>query len=114
MTDLLNHRDLSAVIDAWAASITDKPPLQRDPRLWDLFEEDRRIYGIYSQNGRKGGRPKRGSIPVVGVDEGGCRECGRKMRPRRTSLSTHPDTVSPGANGLCAGCYIRPAQRGAE
>ena len=114
MTDLLNHRDLSAAIDAWAASIPNKPPLQRDPRLWELFEEDRRQYQTRAARGRKGGRPRRDDIPLVSVEDGGCSKCSRKMRPMRTTEAEYPNTVKLAAGGVCTGCYARPAQRGVE
>ncbi|MGV5046854.1 hypothetical protein [Rhodococcus pyridinivorans] len=41
MSELLNHPNLSDALDAYARSIPNRPPLQRDEKLYAAFAQDR-------------------------------------------------------------------------
>lgn len=94
----------SEALDRYAASIENKPPLKVDPVLYELLAEDR-AEAPFLRPKITGGRPRRSTIPIVSVEDGGCQRCGNLMRPRRTTLSEYPNTAQPGANGLCMSCY---------
>jgi hypothetical protein len=41
-----------------------------------------------------------------------CRACQKPMRPKYSTLTEHPGTVSRSARGLCSGCYKRTRLHG--
>ncbi|WP_432678021.1 hypothetical protein ACRAJ3_25115 [Rhodococcus pyridinivorans] len=41
MSELLNHPNLSDALDVYARSIPNRPPLQRDEKLYAAFTQDR-------------------------------------------------------------------------
>ena len=94
----------SEALDRYAESIENKPPLKVDPRLYELLAEDR-AEAPFLRPKLATGRPRNSTVPIVSVEEGGCRRCGHLMRPRRTTLADYPNTAQPGAHGVCISCY---------
>lgn len=130
MTSILNHDDLSAWLDHYAATYPNKTPLTRDERLWDLFAEDRAQHvGFCGECKRpmRSWRAKSSDAPgtVPQAREGQCvncykrarrepsrakrpercAQCNRRMRSSRERLENFPGTVSHRSGDLCAGCY---------
>ncbi|MGX4707664.1 hypothetical protein LZP97_25645 [Rhodococcus sp. DMF-1] len=99
MTAPVSDMSWSEALDQFAASIPAKPPLQRDPRLWQLLARDRAEAPHHSV---ALGRPHRKDVAIV---DDGCAVCGKEMRPHHTRLADYPHTVQRGAAGKCMSCY---------
>ena len=87
--------------------------LKPDPDLYALFAEDREEapYGSRKRRtpwtgptGRPVGRPRGSHLVYVGAENGGCKQCGVKMRRWDEHIDDHPGTVVVGGYGLCKSC----------
>ena len=87
----------SAELDMWALEHR-RSPLQRDPRLWELFAD------IRAESPRTEGYSRT-------IRHTHCVDCGKPMRGRHQTLENYPNTVEHHGKGVCSACCWRRRDR---